>query len=36
MAELLTELLGYSLFVMVMGLLLIILLDAESQTRRYK
>jgi hypothetical protein len=36
MAELLTELLGYSLFVIVVGLLLIILLDVESQTRRYK
>jgi len=36
MAELLTELLGYSLFVGIIGLLLIILLNAESQTRRYK
>lgn len=36
MAEILTELLGYSLFVIVIGLMLIILLNAESQTRRYK
>lgn len=36
MAELLTELLGYSLFIMIIGLLLIILLNAETQTRRYK
>jgi hypothetical protein len=36
MAEVLIELLGYTLFVVVSGLMLIILLNGLSQTRRYK